>query len=607
MTAKRMWGFAGAALLLLTTSRPAQDIVLAARGESAYRIVVPRDRSAALDYAAAELQALLAKAAGVELPILTEDEAPPGPALLLGACRRAREAGLPEEARGLGEDGVLIKTLGDDVLLLGGGDRGQLYSVYELLQEYLGCRFLAPDCTVVPRPQFLTLPEIDHRYSPPFLYREELYHAAHDWAFAARLRLNGSNMQQCLGFQWNDQERAKGMLIFPFVHSASALVPLDVYFEEHPEYFGLVNGQRHGALIGGQLCHSNPEVLELCTKQVLAWLAEHPEVTSVDVSQNDAYPGASGACECERCRAIIEEEGAQHGPILRFVNAIAAVVAEKYPDKFVDTLAYAYTVATPKVTKPRANVIIRLCHHACYFHGVENDPIGAEFRNAIDDWRRVAGHVFIWHYGTNFWHYLAPNPNLASLARDIAYYAAHGVDGVMLQGDLQSPGGELAELRQYLCAQLLWDPARDPMVIREEFCGGYYGPAKDEVMEFLALMDRWGEGIERHIPMNGWHPPDITPAAFVSATLEVLGRALVHAEDPVHRGRVEKLMLPLWYLQLQWPEAYGVSPAMGREALAGFLAVVEANHITTVAECGPSTEAFLASMRQKFPAPKEEK
>ena len=56
---------------------------------------------------------------------------------------------------------MLIKTVGEDVVLLGGNDRGQLYSVYTFLENYLGCRFFAKDCTVTPKRNPLILSSVE--------------------------------------------------------------------------------------------------------------------------------------------------------------------------------------------------------------------------------------------------------------------------------------------------------------------------------------------------------------------------------------------------------------------------------------------------------------
>jgi hypothetical protein len=593
----------GVAVLLAPSAcaADAESLAIAVNGRSEYRIVVPSGKSAAVAYAALELQRLLEEVSGAKLPIVTEDEAGEGPAFLLGPGKRVEKTGLLPEARKLKGDGVLIKTAGRDVVLLGDGDRGQLYSVYVLMERFLGCRFLAHDCTVAPKRDPLTLPAIDYAHSPPFIYREALYYRAADWAFAARQRLNGSNMNQCLGRPTPGKDEViPGVFIFPFAHSAYGLVPMDPYWKTHSEYYSLVGGKRHAAMIGGQLCWTNPDVLKIAKDQVLKWVEAYPSLASVDVSQNDAYPNAVGACECEKCAAVVKEERAQMGPILRVVNEIADAVARKYPGKYVDTLAYSYTITPPAITKPRDNVIIRLCHFGCYFHGIENEALSAEYRGAVENWPKLAKHVWVWHYGVNFWHYLAPNPNLRSLVKDIGYYNANGVDGMMLQGDLQSPGGELCELRQYLASQLLWDPTQDPMAIRADFCKGYYGRASGDVMEFLAAMDALGAKIDKHIPTNGWNPPDVTPPEFVRDGLAILGRALDKATDSVFRLRIEKLMIPLWYVGLSWPDRYGVTKEQGHAAWIRFKRVIEAEGITTTTEGGPNVKEFTAAMDARF-------
>jgi hypothetical protein len=604
MDLRRICSIGALALLALAACQERNYLVIAAHGRARYRIVVPDNANPSLRYAATELQRTLSEISGATLEIVAEKEAGSSPAILLGACRRIEKAGLAERARTLTGDGVLIKTVGRDIMLLGDGDRGVLNSVYVLLERFLDCRFLAHDCTVVPKKSVLVLPRIDYSYSPPFIYREVLAYDAHRWDFACRQKLNGGNMELVLSLPGEAPARLiPGVVIYPFVHTFAAIAPPDELFGSHPEFFGLVKGRRHAGIIGGQLCLTNPDVLRMAKEKALAWIARRPDLTTVDISQNDAYPGSSGACECERCAAIVKEEGSQHGPILRLVNEVADAVKERYPGKFVDTLAYDYTIIPPAVTKPRDNVIIRLCHYGCYFHGIETEDMSRDFRGAVDRWPRLAKHVWVWHYGTNFWHYLAPNPNLEGLVKDLRYYAAHGIDGLMLQADIQSPGGELAELRQYLAAQLMWDPAQDARKPRSDFCSGYYGPAAGEALEYLDLMDRLKDTNGKHYPTNGWDPPEVATPEFVASGLAVLDRGLAKAGDQPYRGRVEKLLLSLWYMQLGWPDRYGLSPEEGRELLAKFTAVVGDYHITNESE-GPvgNMDRFLADRAAKLAA-----
>ncbi|HOX37521.1 MAG TPA: DUF4838 domain-containing protein [Candidatus Brocadiia bacterium] len=599
----KSWDEALPSASIEATPDPTPEITIIKDGASDYRIVIPSKPEPSEEYAARELQHFLEEMSGVKLPITDEWSARSGtPSIIIGRCDTMLNDDDRKAIGGLREDGILIRTRPDpmrtswievageqrDVILSGKDARGRLYSIYVLLERYLGVRFLARDCIIVPKRTTVALPTIDYAYSPPFMYRETLYFDSFPMEIAARQRLNGP-ATKC-------DETSGGKIAFhPYVHSFCKLVPPEKYYDEHPEYFSLVGGKRTRETIHGQLCLSNPDVLSIATEQVMKWIEENPGVPIFDVSQNDG----NGSCECDKCMAIVGEEGSQHGPILRFVNAIAEKVEEKYPDKWVETLAYAYAMKPPAKTRPRKNVIIRLCHAGCYFHGFEKCGLGANLTQYIAEWSGLTRRIFIWHYATNFAHYIAPNQNLDALARDIKYYAAHGVNGLMIQGNYQGPGGELAELRQYLASQLMWNPERDPGMIRLEFCNGYYGASANDVLDYLSLLDDCAKEPEVHA-FGAWDPKNTVPQRLVHDGLEILTRARTRAKDSETANRVGRLLLPLWYMQLTYPADYGLDPKDAGTILADFRRIVESCGITHVCEGGAGMAGWLTQMEAKF-------
>ena len=128
-----------------------------------------------------------------------------------------------------------------------------------------------------------------------------------------------------------------------------------------------------------------------------------------------------------------EEGGAHSGPVLRFVNAVAAEVAKKYPDKLIDTLAYAYTEAPPAKVRPLPNVRVRMCPiGACQAHPYEKCRYDTYIMNHLRAWKKITdGALYIWHYNTDFSHYLRPFPDFGELAADIPMYRRHGVVGLV--------------------------------------------------------------------------------------------------------------------------------------------------------------------------------
>ncbi|MDD2441658.1 MAG: hypothetical protein PHG76_06065, partial [Eubacteriales bacterium] len=114
-------------------------------------------------------------------------QAVPTPAIALGEA--ALWLGL-DEPRGLGEDGFVIRTLGDSLALFG-GCRGRLYAAYELL-ERLGCRFFTPLCEKVPTCENLELPDMDCRQVPVLECRYHNYKDFTDYPrFSVKRRING--------------------------------------------------------------------------------------------------------------------------------------------------------------------------------------------------------------------------------------------------------------------------------------------------------------------------------------------------------------------------------------------------------------------------------
>ena len=439
---------------------PGAPLLVASAGQSPYSICVPGGASPSQRRAAGELQRFLGQMTGAALPVV---ESTNGPAIILMSTEE------------FGPEGFRLKTEGQNVVISGSRRRGAMYGAYALL-ERLGCRWYAENCTRVPRVAKLSIPALDEVQRPAFEYREIFITEACGKDWAARNRLNGNHTEL-------DASTGGKIVYYPFGHSFYKLVPPEQYYAAHPEYFALVGGERRAS--NAQLCLSNPDVLRIATDGVLRWAVEHPEANVFSVAQNDE----DAWCECDPCRRIEEEEGAHSGPILRFVNAIAAEVSRKYPDKYIDTFAYRYSQRPPRKVRAHPNVRVRfapIC--ACQAHPYETCPQNKFVIDDLRGWARVSDKLYVWHYITNFNQYLAPFPNLDELGVDLAMYHRNHVVGLFLQGARsKGGGGELAELRSWMLARLLWDPSLDPNALVREFLHGYYGAAAPAMQEYLDL------------------------------------------------------------------------------------------------------------------------
>ena len=533
----------------LPSKTTGRALLIADAGQSPYRIVISQSASPSERRAADELQMFLEKICGARLPIMTDEEPPGGHEIILGSNAHLDATNIEVDLGGLGEEGFVIHTSPPHLVIAGGRRRGTMYGVYAFLEEYLGCRWFTPTVSRIPRASRLEIGPIDERQRPVLEYRDAFFLEARDADWAARNRLNGT---------WSLTEEHGGRVAFyPFGHSFWALIPPEKYFESHPEWFSLVDGKRTltGRYKRTQLCLTNEEVIQQVIRTVKEWIRDHPEAKILSVSQND---GPGGWCECENCAALEEREGGAHSaPIIYFVNRIAAAIAEEHPDILIDTFAYSYSRKAPKTLKPLPNVVVRLTTGACCSHAIgdEKCTLNADLREAITDWFRLTKRIYIWDYIVNFRQYLMPFPNLHILGPNIRFLVENGVRGIFEQGSGDVLTSDMAPLKAYLAAKLLWNPQYDEGKAIDEFLAAYYGDAARPVAQYLDLLRREVEGNDYHRLHVRPFEPSVCPSYLSPEIMGEAARLFDEAEglvagDPERLLRVRTARLSMDYVKL---------------------------------------------------------
>ncbi len=449
-------------------------ITIAERGAARAIIVMDSVATATEAFAARELASHLQQITGTSFDVQTNSEAPTA-AILVGNGAAARRAfpGVPFDQ--LGNEELVIRTQGDRLLLAGGRPRGTLYAVSRFLQDQCNVRWWTPWASRIPKQPSLSFTNLDIRAKPAFEYREPFWYPAFDADWAWRNRYNGQSSRI-------PPEKGGRISYKGFVHTFYSLVPPDKHFAEHPEWFSLIKGKR--TTERAQLCLTNPKLRDFTVERVKAWLRDSPDAGIISVSQNDWH----GACECQDCKGLDEAEGSHSGTMLDFVNYIGEKIQPEFPHVAVDTLAYQYTRTPPKMLRPRTNVIVRLCSIECNFREPLDHPSNASFAADIRGWAERADRLYIWDYTTDFAHYVQPHPNWFTLGANVRFFQKHHVRGVFEQGAYQSHGSEMAELRAWVLAQLLWNPQQDDRALIREFLEGYYGNAAKPIERYLELL-----------------------------------------------------------------------------------------------------------------------
>jgi hypothetical protein len=567
-----------------------------------YQIVIPAEPTPQEETAARDLRAHLERITGEALPLVREGDDTGRYGFLVGRCAATAELGVDVDYDALGLEGIRVATAGPNVVLTG-NKRGVLYAVYSFLEDQLGCRWFTEDCMTWPTKGEIELGRVDVTYVPPLEYRATDYPCSRPKEFAVRNRLNGQLVDA--PEEWGDHITYRG-----FVHTFNSLVPPEQYYDEHPEYFSEIGGKRIRDY--AQLCLTNPDVLRIATETVRRWIADDPHATIISVSQNDWH----NPCQCEKCKALAEEEGSEMGPLLHFVNAIADDIATDHPNIIIDTLAYQYTRKPPLHVRPRPNVAIRLCSIECEFNRpLATSSFNATFVDDIRGWNAICNRLHIWDYVINYAHSVQPFPNLRVLKPNIQFFIDNGVTGIYEEACYFTKGSEMAELRTYLMAKLLWDPSFDVERGIDEFCAAYYGPAAHLIRNYIDDIHRLA------ISDDDFHMPIYVSPKSPFQTDEAIARyegwfdeaEKLTADDPVRLHRVQVARLPIIYTRIVHGSAPGYEltddalVAAGTNKIAGlverFADIAHAEGMTAVSEggVGRELEPWLAAMR----APKD--
>ena len=517
-------------------------------------IVIAEDAPPSEMYAAEEFQSHFARASNIHLPIVRQADPAAGGQrhIFIGSSPAMRAGKVGFSTDGFGEEDFRIVVRDDNIAIAGSrqaGGRGTLYGVYTFLEDYVGVRFLTVDHTHVPAigPWRIVGP-LDRFYHPPLRFRWSYYGETNrNPAFAARLRVNTVSDDPKLG-----GKTGLNLINHSFFH----YVPAKKYGEEHPEYFALVDGERKLEMGGGgpELCLTNPDVLRIVTTTILDALKKVPDMENVSVSQNDN----NKYCRCPQCAAIDEREGTPMGSLLTFVNAVADEIAKEYPDVMIGTLSYWYSRKPPKTIKPRPNVQIQLCSiECCVLHPI-NDPNckkNVQFCQDLANWGAMCKNISIWNYNTNFSNYLLPCPNLWVIEPNIRYFVANNAMGIFMQAAGNALGAELSDLRNYVMANLLWDPTRSGRKLIDEFLDLHYGRSAGPIRRFIHLTHENALASGLHPNCFGRAKNYAIDESIARAGLDAFAEAMELAENDAVRARVEKASIcayraaiePIWY------------------------------------------------------------
>ena len=502
-------------------------------GKSSYQIVVTAEASTSEQTAAKELQQYIQQISGVQLSITSEPKAGTRN-IYVGFCSRVADLTKAQQPEA-NDESFTYRTIGHDLCIWGGSQRGTMYGVFTFLERELGIHWLTPKCTVVPKLMEWKMPKLNHSERPFIGYRYSNYFVARVPQWSAHTKENT---------KWDPVQNEYGnMEAYWGAHTMGEFVPTKEFYQLHPEYFCLRDGKRYSGY--GQLCLSNPEVLELCKTRLSNFMREHPDYRIYSLSQNDNFL----FCQCDKCAAIEQQYGGHSGIIVWFVNQVADAVRDEFPDKYVGTFAYQYSRQPPTGIKPRENVVIRLCSiECCFAHPLDAGcPQNQAFMRDLKGWAELAPHLFIWDYIVDYAQYMAPWPNFQVLGPNIRVFGENKAIGVFEEAQYQSAGAEFDEMKAWTVNQLLWNPDQNVDSLVNTFISNYYGKAAPRIMDYYRLCQSLVKP-DVHYGIYIREDHQIYSDGFIQQAFSLLREALDAAESDEVRERVDRVRMQPLYL-----------------------------------------------------------
>jgi hypothetical protein len=387
-----------------------------------------------------------------------------------------------ERPEDLGPEGFVIRSDGRSIYLVGAGPLGVRHAVTTFLHR-LGCRWFFPGeaWEIIPKRETIT-GEWNERQVPAFPTQRRIWYG---FGASAAGRRDLAD--------WERHNRMGGPLEVSIGHTWHGLKP-EADFAEHPEWFALVDGKRQPT----KPCYSHPEVLRRAKEAARARAEQGVGMISM------TPPDGLGYCECERCLAVFDgsEPFRAHQSVFarrpdgvlvnvtsetlfRFVNAVAAAVAEKHPETLIGCYAYS-AYSHPPSFPLHPNVYLQTTSAFRRTPITLEEQIGAFGRKTRQVGIREYYSVYQWD-----WDYPDPGKMTpATLAEDLRFYHRNGVTAVNAEA---SNNWAARGLGYYVAAQLMWDLDSDPGDLIRDFYRRAFGPAAGTMQRYYA---RWfGPGV----------------------------------------------------------------------------------------------------------------
>lgn len=505
-------------------------------GKTDYKVVVPAEGGSTLmAYAKTELVTIFKEATGVELPVISDNEAlahtSTGKYISLGDTTLYKSANLGVDKTPLREDGVRILTKDKTVYLIGGKDEGVLYAVYDFLKLNFGFETYYKDCyELTTGVKDLKLMDYNVTDIPDIPFRDlgtggsaPISNDYNDVMYSYRLRSYDAYWKRILPIhkRLDDPSSEKDA-----DHNSFNFVPKDEYMESDPEFYSTQGNQLCFTARGDKAKYDKMQDLFFRkVVQSLKWYTPktHPDMNYMQIGMEDNLDW----CACDACSAAIEKYGANSATVLMFCNELSdkinAWMAQEENKEYarenfkVMFFAYQATLEPPfewdeerqefytpyEEVIPREDVTVFLAVSGFdHSRSVYSDGNAGMYDN-VRGWGQYMDDIFFWSYGGFIADYFS-FADIYNFYADVYefFYEVGGVFALTQQHSSQK-GSDTGFfiMSAYVCSKLMWDSSLDIYELIDDYINAMY---KESAPAMKQLFNHYRTQYNIQYTENGW-------------------------------------------------------------------------------------------------------
>jgi len=445
-------------LLRPVSTQAAPRVALAKQGKALQAVVVSKDASENAKQVAATLADYLRRITGATFEVQQGDGSQ-GLAVGLPSDFPAVDASVLKNPQTT-ED-YLLRSHEGGVWLLGASDLAVRHAAWDFLYR-LGYRqyFPGEHWEVTPSQPTLAI-SVEAVERPDYLGRR-IWYGYGAWDYAKEpYRL------------WCEKNRCVNGVELRTGHAYDGMLKRNkAAFEAHPEYLGLLDGERKST----KFCISNPGLRRLVVEDALRQIEADPSLESISVDPSDG----GGWCECEQCAKI----GSVTDRAITLANAVAQGVTQKHPGKYIGMYAYSQHSPPPSI-KAHPQVVISIA--TAFING------GYTVDELFAGWSKKASILGVReYYSVNTWDRDMPGAarggKIDYLRQTIPRFHEKSARFMSAESsDNWAPNG----LGYFLAARMMWDvdEANRLEELQADFFENCFGEAKEPMIKFYALLD----------------------------------------------------------------------------------------------------------------------